>query len=208
MPPLLATMARVVTHELPRGGTVDYDAAWLSRAESEHLHGALVAELAWEERDIVLFGRRIKQPRLVAWAGDVGYRYSGQTLEARPWSESLRAIRDRVCASTGVAFNHVLVNRYRDGRDSMGFHADDEPELGPEPTVAAVSVGAARRFVLVPRRGPPGKLEIVLEPGSLVVMRGRCQAEYRHGIPKDSRCSSERVSLTFRRLLRAPGDPD
>lgn len=198
----------MVVHELPRGGCVEYDPAWLTREESERLHRELVAELAWEEREIVLFGRRIKQPRLVAWAGDLGYRYSGQTLEPRQWAPALRSIRERVRRATGVPFNHVLVNRYRDGKDSMGFHADDEPELGPEPTVASVSVGAPRRFVLVPRRGSSGRLEIELEPGSLVVMRGQCQAEYRHGIPKDARCASERVSLTFRRLLHAPGDFD
>jgi alkylated DNA repair dioxygenase AlkB len=165
----------------------------------------LFADVAWEEREIVLFGRRIKQPRLVAWAGDVAYRYSGQTLEPRGWSASLGEVRDLVNAHTGVSFNHVLLNRYRDGRDSMGFHADDEPELGPEPPVASVSFGATRRLVLVPRRGARERISLPLEHGSLFVMRGRCQAEYRHGIPKDSAAKGERVSLTFRRVLGPPG---
>jgi alkylated DNA repair dioxygenase AlkB len=151
----------------------------------------------------VLFGRAIVQPRLVAWAGDVGYRYSGQTLEPRPWSETLQSVLGRVCTHTGVPFNHVLLNRYRDGKDSMGFHSDDEPELGAEPAVAAVSLGVPRRFVLVSRRGRE-RIAIPLEHGSLVVMRGKCQAEYRHGIPKDFAVTGERVSLTFRRILRAP----
>ena len=154
----------------------------------------------------MLFGRRIKQPRLVAWAGDLEYRYSGQTLEARPWGSALATVRARVNEHTGVAFNHVLLNRYRDGNDSMGLHADDEPELGREPSVASVSLGATRRFVLVPRRGSSGRVEIPLEHGSLLVMRGACQREYRHGIPKGPKAVAERVSLTFRMLLAAPGE--
>lgn len=176
----------------------------MAAAESDAAFRSLLDDVAWEERHIVLFGRRIPQPRLVAWAGEIPYRYSGQTLEPRAWSELLRGLLDRVCAHTGVPFNHVLLNRYRDGNDSMGFHADDEPELGTEPAVASLSFGATRRFVLVSRRGPRDRLVMPLEHGSLVVMRGRCQAEYRHGIPKDAAVSAGRVSLTFRRILRPP----
>lgn len=194
----------VTLADLARGGTVEYAPAWVSRAEADDYFSALLTNIPWEEREIVLFGRRIQQPRLVAWAGDVAYRYSGQTLEPRPWRAPLGHLLERVRAYTDVAFNHVLLNRYRDGRDSMGFHADDEPELGPEPPVASLSFGASRRFVLVSRRGPRERLEMVLEHGSLLVMRGKCQAEYRHGIPKDAALVGERVSLTFRRLLREP----
>jgi alkylated DNA repair dioxygenase AlkB len=176
----------------------------MAAADADRAFRALLDDAAWEERHIVLFGRRIPQPRLVAWAGDIPYRYSGQTLEPRAWSEPLRRLLDLVCAHTGVPFNHVLLNRYRSGKDSMGFHADDEPELGAEPPVASLSLGATRRFVLVPRRGARQRLVVPLEHGSLVVMRGRCQAEYRHGIPKDSAVTDERVSLTFRRILRPP----
>jgi len=177
----------------------------MAAAEAHGLLETLLRDRAWEERHIVLFGRRIPQPRLIAWEGDVPYRYSGQTLEPRPWSESVKDVLDHVCAHTGVLFNHVLLNRYRNGKDSMGFHSDDEPELGPDPAVASVSLGASRRFVLVPRRGPRQRIEVLLEHGSLVVMRGRCQAEYRHGIPKDPAVTAQRVSLTFRQILRSPG---
>jgi alkylated DNA repair dioxygenase AlkB len=104
-----------------------------------------------------------------------------------------------------VPFNHVLVNRYRDGRDSMGMHADDEPELGPDPTVATVSLGATRRFVLRPRRqGAPHDCD--LGHGGLLVMGGRCQALYRHGIPRQPANTGQRVSLTFRWLKKSPGE--
>jgi alkylated DNA repair dioxygenase AlkB len=176
----------------------------MAAAAADSVLRALIASVAWEEREIVLFGRRIRQPRLVAWAGDVPYRYSGQTLEPRPWGEVVEGVLARVCAYTNVPFNHVLLNRYRDGKDSMGLHSDDEPELGAEPAVAAVSLGVTRRFVLVSRRGRRDRFVVPLEHGSLVVMRGKCQAEYRHGIPKDPGATGERVSLTFRRILRPP----
>lgn len=193
---------------LSAGGTLRYDAGFLGTDEAASLFATLVRELAWERREIVLFGRRILQPRLIAWAGEVPYRYSGQTLEERPFVPSLHGVLARVCASTGVAFNHVLVNRYRDERDSMGFHSDDEPELGDDPVVATLSLGASRRFVLVPKKrpgaepsSPPWALE--LTSGSLLIMDGASQAHYRHGIPKASEPCGERVSLTFRRVFRS-----
>jgi alkylated DNA repair dioxygenase AlkB len=145
------------------------------------------------------------QPRLVAWGGDVEYRYSGQTLQPRPFTPALADALARVVRATNERFNHVLANRYRDEQDSMGFHADDEPELGPEPVVATVSFGATRRFVLLPRRKGGQKLTYELGSGSLLVMRGPCQARYRHGVPKEPTVTGERLSLTFRRVLRPPG---
>jgi alkylated DNA repair dioxygenase AlkB len=194
-------MGAALSAELPGGGYIEYVPGFLGDTEGDDLRQALVRELVWEVREIVLFGKRIVQPRLIAWAGGVGYRYSGQTLEPRAMPAPLREVLDRVVRRTGVAFNHVLGNRYRDGRDSMGFHADDEPELGPNPTVASVSLGATRRFVLVARRGQKERISYALHHGSLLVMGGRCQESYRHGIPKDPAVSEERVSLTFRRLV-------
>ena len=162
-------------------------------------------ELVWEQREIVLFGRRVLQPRLIAWTGTLGYRYSGQTLEPREATPATAAILARVSAHTGEAFNHILLNRYRDGTDSMGMHADDEPELGRDPMVATLSLGATRRFVVKPRRatlGAPQALE--LGHGSLLVMGGTCQRHYVHGVPRQANAAGERISLTFRRLLRAP----
>jgi alkylated DNA repair dioxygenase AlkB len=193
-------MTPALRRELSGGGYVEYEACFLGRAPADALHAALVRELVWEAREIVLFGKRILQPRLIAWAGSVDYRYSGQTLEARSAPQSLTDVIGLVVRRTGVAFNHVLVNRYRDGKDSMGFHADDEPELGPNPTVASVSLGAPRRFVLVARRGKKERIEYRLQHGTLLVMGGRCQECYRHGIPKEPAVREERVSLTFRRI--------
>jgi alkylated DNA repair dioxygenase AlkB len=153
----------------------------------------------------VLFGRRILQPRLIAWAGDLGYRYSGQTLEPRPFTPAVGRLLARVREGTGAAFNHVLVNRYRSGDDSMGLHADDEPELGPDPLVATVSLGAARRLVVKPRRkSDRARHDLQLGHGALLVMGGTCQRHYVHGVPRQPGLAGERISLTFRMLVRAP----
>lgn len=164
----------------------------------------LGSELRFEQRAIVLFGRSVQQPRLVAWAGALGYRYSGQTLEPRPFTPTLELLLARVSDRAGVPFNHVLANRYRDGRDSMGMHADDEAELGDDPVVATLSLGATRRLVVKPRREGPGHA-LDLEHGSLLIMGGTCQRHYVHGIPKQARVHADRISLTFRRLRREPG---
>jgi alkylated DNA repair dioxygenase AlkB len=187
---------------LDDGAWLDLEARWVPHPD--HLLTRLRDELAWEQREIVLFGRRVLQPRLIAWAGDLPYRYSGQTLEPRPAPPALAEVTAALVARVGAPFNHVLVNRYRDGNDSMGLHADAEPELGDDPVVATVSLGATRRFVLKPRRpGPTRTLD--LEHGSLLVMGGRCQAVYRHGIPRQPAVQDERISLTFRWVKKAPG---
>jgi alkylated DNA repair dioxygenase AlkB len=180
---------------------LDLEPDWLSPSEAERCLAAVRAEVTWAEREIVLYGKRILQPRLVGWAGEMAYRYSGQTLEPRPFTDTVRSLTARVNAFAGARFNHVLLNRYRDGRDSMGMHADDEPELGPDPVVATLSLGATRRLTLAPRRPSDGERRALeLPAGSLLVMRGACQRRFRHGIPREPRVTEERVSLTFRHV--------
>jgi alkylated DNA repair dioxygenase AlkB len=190
---------------LADGAWLDFDATWLAPSEADDALAALRDELTWEQREIVLFGRRVLQPRLIAWAGDLGYRYSGQTLEPRAFTPTATGLLARVRAQTGGQFNHVLLNRYRSGDDSMGLHADDEPELGPDPLVAIVSLGAPRRLVVKPRRRRDhGRHDLELGHGVLLVMGGTCQRHYVHGVPRQPGIERERISLTFRRLLREP----
>jgi alkylated DNA repair dioxygenase AlkB len=190
---------------LASGAFLDHEPTWIGPDEADELLGKLRDELAWEQREIVLFGRRILQPRLIAWAGAVDYRYSGQTLEPRPFTPAAERLLVRVRDRARVPFNHVLVNRYRTGGDSMGFHADDEPELGDDPVLATVSLGATRRLVVKPRRQRERERRLLdLGHGSLLIMGGTCQRHYSHGIPRQPEVRGERISLTFRWLRRAP----
>jgi alkylated DNA repair dioxygenase AlkB len=157
----------------------------------------LVAETHWRADTVVVYGKRYLQPRLTAWHGDAAYTYSGLTLEPLPFTALLQTIREAVEAATGRRFNSVLLNYYRDERDSMGMHSDDEPELGPEPAIASVSFGGTRSFILKHKRSKR-TLKLDLTDGSLLLMAGSFQRNWLHGINKQARPAKPRVNLTFR----------
>jgi alkylated DNA repair dioxygenase AlkB len=173
---------------------------WLPQPAS--WYEQLRRELEWRNQEIMLFGKPVMQPRLMDWYADPGvtYRYSGLTLAPKPWPAVLLALRERLEAHCRASFNSVLCNAYRDGQDSMGWHADDEPELGPEPLIASLNLGATRRFRVRPKGGGDS-LGVDLESGSLLLMSGRSQADYQHAVPKTRRAVAPRINLTFRRVL-------
>jgi len=179
---------------------VSHRPGWLASVHADALQVALRSGVAWEVHRIRMFGRWVDSPRLSCWIGDrqARYRYSGADFEPHPWLERLGPLRAQVEQACGVRFNSVLLNLYRDGGDSMGWHSDDEPELGPSPVIASVSLGAARRFLLRRREEPSRKAEYLLAHGDLLVMRGGTQRFYQHALPKMARVSSERINLTFR----------
>lgn len=196
--------------ELP-DADLQFDRGWLDFDAGDRLMQALIAHVPWSVHRIRIFGREVDSPRLSAWIGDpeARYRYSGSTFEPLPWPGTLVAVRERLSRELGVAFNSVLVNRYRDGRDAMGWHRDDEPELGSEPVIASLSLGATRRFALrhVSRGAPArGALRHVIElsHGSLLTMRGETQRHWQHALPRTARPVGERINLTFR-LVRPSG---
>lgn len=165
---------------------------------------SLIAETPWRQEDITVWGKTYSQPRLIAWYGEDTYTYSGLALDPLPLTQTLQDIRRGVEALCGATFNSVLLNYYRDHRDGMGFHADDEPELGPLPSIASVSLGEVRRFVLKHRhRKDIADIKLPLASGSVLVMAGPTQANWKHGIPKESRHCGPRVNLTFR-TIRQP----
>jgi alkylated DNA repair dioxygenase AlkB len=189
-------------YDLELGGLVRFEPDWLDVTEADALFHELRNGVAWSQGTITMFGRELLEPRLTAWFGDADYTYSGRTVRASPWPSFLASLRERVERVAEASFNAVLLNLYRDGRDSMGLHSDDEPELGPDPMIASVSLGAARKFVLVPKRKSArrrGGYELELPHGSLLVMTGACQRHYRHGVPKQPGVARERINLTFRR---------
>jgi alkylated DNA repair dioxygenase AlkB len=171
-------------------------------AAADDLLAALRSLIDWQQEEILIFGERKRVPRLVAWHGDPGtaYTYSGTAHEPLPWTHELQRVRQRAEELTGYSYNSVLLNLYRDGRDGMGWHADDEPELGREPAIASVSLGATRRFKLRHRRSRIAADALDLAHGDLLLMAGATQHHYVHAVPKTARPVGERVNLTFRRL--------
>ena len=186
------------------GADIALDPAWLPQGRADGLFTTLRAAIPWEVHHIRLFGREVDSPRLSCWIGDAdaAYTYSGTRFEPRPWPAALLPIRERLAHDTGVEFNSVLANLYRDGRDSMGWHSDAEAELGARPVIASLSLGAVRRFVLKSRADPALKHAIELPHGSLLLMRGDTQRNYRHALPRTARPVAARINLTFRRILR------
>ena len=194
--------------QLDGGAWLDWYEHWLNAEDATRLYELLLRELVWEQRHVVLFGKPIMQPRLIAWAGVWPYRYSGQTLPPRPWpssvADTLEPLLAELRALGGTELNHVLVNRYRNGQDSMGYHADAERELGPDPLVMTLSLGARRRFAIKRHKSKARARVLELTSGSLLVMGGTCQHHYRHALLREPAVTGERVSLTFRQLLCAP----
>jgi alkylated DNA repair dioxygenase AlkB len=180
-----------------------FDHEWLPCAQADALFTALGAAIPWEVHRLRLFGREVDSPRLSCWIGDPGasYAYSGTRFQPRPWPAALLPLRARLLAELHIDFNSVLANLYRDGHDTMGWHGDDEAELGPRPVIASVSLGATRRFVLKQRDGAGRKLELPLPHGSLLLMRGDTQSHYRHALPRTAKAVGPRINLTFRRIL-------
>ncbi len=172
----------------------------------EELLEELLAATPWRQETITLFGKTHLQPRLLAWYGDPGarYRYSGKTYQPLPFTARLEFLRERMQSLGDAPFNSVLLNYYRDHRDSMGLHADDEPELGPQPVIASLSLGEERVLYFRPKRDRElGALDINLPSGSVLLMRGDTQDNWKHGVRKLSRSCGPRLNLTFRYIQGA-----
>ncbi|WP_299181016.1 alpha-ketoglutarate-dependent dioxygenase AlkB [uncultured Neptuniibacter sp.] len=160
----------------------------------------LYEEIPWQQDQIQLFGRSISIPRLQAFMGEAGldYRYSGLSLSAIDWHPAVAEIRDRLLHKTEVQFNAVLLNLYRDGHDSMGWHRDDEPELGSNPVIASISLGAQRRFLM--RTRDRERYELQLNSGALLWMGPSFQNQCQHSLPKTKKPVTARINLTFRKI--------
>lgn len=167
---------------------------------ADALFAALHAEIPWQQHRLKLFGREVAALRLSCWIGDTDavYTYSRTRFEPLPWTPTIAFLRDDLAARYGLRFNSVLANLYRDGRDSMGWHSDDEPELGPAPLIASLSFGVARTFRLRSRATREIALSIDLAHGSLLVMAGETQRSYQHALPKRAGVQTARINLTFR----------
>ncbi len=190
--------------ELADGGLVELRLGWVTPEDQALLFARLERELDWAQRPIRIAGREVLQPRLTAWYGDPGasYTYSGLSLRPQSWHPCLAELRSRLEEETPHRFNSVLTNLYRNGGDSMGFHADKETELGRNPTIASVSLGATRRFVMRHRKKSVEQgVDLELPPGSLLLMTGTTQHFWRHAVPKTRGPVGPRINLTYRLIL-------
>ncbi|WP_372353993.1 alpha-ketoglutarate-dependent dioxygenase AlkB [Xanthomonas sp. NCPPB 3761] len=187
------------------GAQIRWQRGWLDAAQADALLQTLLAQVRWEVHRIRMFGRVVDSPRLSSWIGDAdaSYRYSGTRFAPQPWLDALQPARARLQAETGHPFNSVLVNRYRSGSDAMGWHSDDEPELGAQPLIASVSLGATRRFAFKHRDDAALKQTLELGHGDLLVMSGDTQRYYKHALPRTARPVGERINLTFRHIASA-----
>jgi alkylated DNA repair dioxygenase AlkB len=169
-------------------------------ATPDALFATLRAELPWEQHSVRIQDQIIPQPRLSSWHGSVVHTYStlAHVLVPHPWSPSLLALREKLQAITGARFNSMLANLYRDGNDAIGWHSDDEPELGPTALIASLSFGAQRRFALRRRDDHAQVVRMELGHGSLLVMAGPMQHHWQHALPRTRTVTGERINLTFR----------
>lgn len=191
-----------ITFDLP-DAEIEYYPDFFAEAEAHLLFGQLLNEIPWQQDNITIFGKTHQQPRLTALFGNEGkpYSYSNITMQPHLWNETLLMIKSKVEKVTGHNFTSVLLNLYRSGKDSNGWHADNEKELGKNPVIASVSFGEKRIFQLKHNTMRDCKQNIVLENGSLLLMKGTTQHHWKHQIPKTAKPINQRINLTFRTIL-------
>lgn len=188
---------------LPRQGEVFFYESFFSPKEADQLYHLIVQNTPWRDDSIVLFGKKTPQPRRTAWYGDLGksYTYSGLKMEPLPWTDELLQIKTKIELFLKHPFNSVLLNLYRHQKDSMGWHRDNEKELGPNPVIASLSFGASRTFCLRHYTDKKLKVNLELNHGSLLLMQGQTQHFWEHALPKRTREIPQRLNLTFRQIL-------
>ncbi|MBL43030.1 MAG: alpha-ketoglutarate-dependent dioxygenase AlkB [Rhodospirillaceae bacterium] len=169
-----------------------------SSQETLEVMKGLREEIEWKEVKIKVFGKEYLSPRLSAWYGEKSYKYSGYKWDQKPWPQSVIRIKKNIEKLTLLKFNGVLANLYRSGQDSMGWHSDDEKELGSDPIIASIVFGSTRRFLLRDKNIKNRKKEIKFEDGDLMLMGNGVQKNWEHSIPKTAKNVGERVNLTFR----------
>ena len=175
---------------------------FFNSVDSNKLQKKFISKLPWESMMIKMFGRDTKIPRLQCWIGDKGceYRYSGKQLNRQIWSQDLIMIRKKIYKELKIDFNSVLANYYRDGKDSMGWHSDDEKELGPNPTIASISFGSERDLVFR-NKITKETLAIPQTNGCLILIDGETQRNWQHSIKKTQKVIGPRINLTFRNII-------
>ena len=197
----MALFSEKIVLDLPNCD-ITYFPNFFSQETAQHCFQSLKDSIPWQQDKIKVFGKIHDQPRLTALFGDnlKSYSYSGITMQPHPFTSDLTQIKKLVEKASNIAFTTCLLNYYRDGKDSNGWHSDDEKELGTNPTIASVSLGAERFFHLRNKTDKTQKHKILLENGSLLLMKGETQHYWQHQLPKTSKSIGGRINLTFRIL--------
>ncbi|WP_159469804.1 alpha-ketoglutarate-dependent dioxygenase AlkB [Dyadobacter sp. 3J3] len=182
---------------------LEYFPGFLAFQQSILLMNQLVKEVSWRQQVIPMYGKEVITPRLTAWYGDSNksYKFSGTKFDPVPWTADLYNLKERIQKATGLSFNSVLLNFYRDGNDSVAWHSDNERELGINPHIASLSIGQARQFEFRHKTDHSRKYGLSLENGSLLIMKGDLQHNWEHRIPKSKKINNERINLTFRLIV-------
>lgn len=192
----------ITTNLLPYDGIVHYHGKVFSNKEAQHYLDTLLQTIAWKNDEVIIFGKRIVTKRKTAWYGEPGlsYTYSGIARKALPWTKELQEIKTIVEKISNTRFNSCLLNLYHNGDEGMSWHSDDEPELGKENIIASVSFGAERKFSFKHRQTKQ-TLSVMLENGSVLIMKGSTQANWLHCLAKTKTVSKPRINLTFRTII-------
>lgn len=186
-------------------GELTYLPGFLNGHEATELLIQLSADIAWRQEQITLYGKTVNTPRLQAFQGAPGlcYRYSRLSLTSTPWHPAIAALLPTLTQYSAAPFNCVLLNLYRHGNDAMGWHSDNEPELGPNPVIASLSLGQSRRFLLRHKQFPQQKKkELTLNHGDLLIMSGSTQHHWQHSVPRTRKPLAPRINLTFRHIIQ------
>ena len=201
LPTTMIYQENPITYELP-DASIQYFPNFFPASEADDLLDRLIRGIMWKQNTIKMYGKENPVPRLEAWYGDQGktYTYSGITMEPNPWNDELEEIKKCIEPISGVLFNSVLINYYRDGKDRVAWHSDDERELGINPVIGSVSLGAERNFKLRHKKFKENNLKqnIGLTHGSFLLMSGSTQHHWMHEIPRTAKPIGPRINLTFR----------
>jgi len=198
-----SSQAKTIPYNLPDSDITLFD-NFFTNQESKNLHQKLIDNIQWRQDKIKIFGKLIDQPRLTAFYGDTTkeYSYSGILMKPNDWNDDLLFIKNRVEEVSKITFSSVLLNYYRDGKDSMGWHSDDEKELGQNPVIGSVSFGESRVFQMRHKfKKDIKKVDVELKDGSFLLMKGTTQYFWQHQIPKSKRELKSRINLTFRVIV-------
>jgi len=208
--PVITTYKTDGTYELSETSngisSVTLHRNFISVDEQEWMFQQLIDEIPWQQESIIIKGEKKVQPRLCAWFGDEKYSYSGVTLQPYKFSPTLLVLKEQIYEKYGYRFNSVLANLYRDCKDSVDWHSDDEKELGTNPIIASLSFGDIRMFEMRSKFKEDIKKSVVqhvnipLDGGSLLIMRGATQQDWQHRVPKEYHDRNARINLTFRSI--------